>query len=101
MQKIIITPAIAEEISQRHNVYVDADARMYNVGGGDDAVYGWMPLPERWIASAHIRIARASLGLNTADFGARIGVSGRTVEGYEQGVRMPPKSVLMLIQQIL
>lgn len=44
---------------------------------------------------------RKKTGLNTHDFGAKLGVSGRTVEGWEQGIRAPSKSVLMLMKTLL
>jgi len=48
-----------------------------------------------------IQMIRKKLGLNTAGFGALIGVSGRTVEGWEQGARMPGKPELMLMAQLI
>ena len=47
-----MTNAIKEYIEQKHNVYVDADTDMYNVGGGYDAEYGWDNVPLEWIAEA-------------------------------------------------
>jgi len=44
-----------------------------------------------------IRHIRHQAGLNTTDFGALIGVSGRTVEDYEQGRYIPSRAVLLLV----
>ena len=44
-----------------------------------------------------LKAIRHRLALNTADFGARVGVSGRAVEKWEQGVRKIPRPVEMLI----
>lgn len=41
--------------------------------------------------------ARKTLGLNTSDFGALLGVSGRTVENWEQGRRSPGAPVMLLL----
>jgi len=46
---------------------------------------------------AELKAIRHRLALNTADFGARVGVSGRAVEKWEQGVRKIPRPVEMLI----
>ena len=40
-----------------------------------------------------VRNARKRMELNTTNFGALIGVSGRTVEDWEQGRRTPSKPV--------
>ena len=48
-----------------------------------------------------VRLARQNAGLNTADFGALLGVSGRTVEGWEQGRRTPSGPALILIKNKL
>lgn len=50
--------------------------------------------------SALFKSARQAMGLNTAKMGEVLGISGRTVEGIEQG-RPPPKPVLFLLQEIL
>lgn len=50
------------------------------------------------MSPAQIKKIRKSLGLNTAKFGARFGVSGRTVEDWEQGRRNPSGSALILLQ---
>lgn len=47
-----------------------------------------------------IKATRLSLGLNTKDFGKLVGVSGRTVESWEQGLRTPSKAVQLLIKQM-
>ena len=47
-----ITEDIKTAIEQRHNVYVDAESGMYNVGGGYDCIYGWMLIPDDWITEA-------------------------------------------------
>jgi len=44
-----------------------------------------------------LKAIRHALRLNAADFGARVGVSGRAVEKWEQGVRKIPRPVEMLI----
>ena len=49
---------------------------------------------------AELKHIRHRLNLNTADFGARVGVSGRAIEKYEQGVRKIPRPVEMLIEQL-
>jgi len=43
---------------------------------------------------------RHEKGWNTTKLAELLGVSARTVEGWEQG-RMPAKTVLLLLQQIL
>ena len=48
-----------------------------------------------------IRKLRKSLKLNTAAFGELVGVSGRTVEAWEQGLRQPSKSARMLIEKLI
>ena len=48
-----------------------------------------------------VKAIRKKMGLNTIDFGSLIGVSGRTVEGWEQSKRMPGKPELILINQLL
>lgn len=45
-----------------------------------------------------IRALRRRLGLNCANFGALIGVSGRTVEDWEQGRRTPSGPAIMLMR---
>ena len=50
---------------------------------------------------SYIKSARKRLGINTKDFGEKIGVSGRTVEAWEQGRRNPNKSALILIKKLL
>ena len=47
-----------------------------------------------------IKALRARLGLNCADFGALLGVSGRTVEDWEQGRRTPGGPAVMLMQSL-
>ncbi len=44
---------------------------------------------------------RHSLALNCQDFGELVGVSGRTVEQWEQNRRKPSKSALMLMAQLI
>lgn len=44
-----------------------------------------------------IRTLRQSLGLNTRDFGELVGKSGRTVEDWEQGRRVPDLTVMILL----
>ena len=43
---------------------------------------------------ALVRSVRRQLRENVATFGARFYVSGRTVENWEQGHRMPPRLVV-------
>lgn len=47
-----------------------------------------------------IRALRKRLGLNCADFGELVGVSGRTVEDWEQGRRVPSKPAVILMQSL-
>jgi putative transcriptional regulator len=47
-----------------------------------------------------IRHIRRYLGLNAADFGALVGVSGRTVEDWEQGRRKPSGPARKIMEQI-
>ena len=47
-----------------------------------------------------IQKIRHKLGLNTVKFGNKLGVSGRTVESWEQGLRNPSKAVLLLIKKV-
>ena len=46
-----------------------------------------------------IKRLRKSLKLNTKDFGKLVGVSGRTVESWEQGLRTPSKSAQILLKK--
>ena len=48
-----------------------------------------------------IRDVRKRMGLNVREFGLLIGVSGRTIEGWEQGRRKPGKPTLLLIKKIM
>lgn len=48
-----------------------------------------------------VRTLRAALGEDTATFGARWHRSGRTVEGWEQGVRRPDPLVLDGVRALL
>ena len=47
-----------------------------------------------------IKILRHGGRMNTDQFGELVGVSGRTVESWEQGLRLPSKSVLLLMQKL-
>ena len=47
-----------------------------------------------------IRALRKRLGLNCAQFGALVGVSGRTVEDWEQGRRVPGGPAVMIMQML-
>lgn len=49
---------------------------------------------------AEIREARHKTGLNTSDFGALLGVSGRTIQNWEQGRNEPRGPALVLLRQI-
>lgn len=51
------------------------------------------------VLSEKIKLIRKESGLNTTDFGAKIGVSGRTVEDWEQGRRNPSSPALLMIEQ--
>lgn len=44
-----------------------------------------------------IQAVRKALGLSVADVGELVGKSPRTVEGWEQGRRMPPSEVLYVL----
>lgn len=44
-----------------------------------------------------IKAIRTEQGLTQAEFGARIGVKGNTVTGYETGARIPPEVVILSI----
>ncbi len=48
-----------------------------------------------------IKKTRKVLNLNTSKFGDLIGVSGRTIEDWEQGRHKPSKSVLMLLSKLI
>jgi len=48
-----------------------------------------------------IRALRKRLGLNCEQFGALVGVSGRTVEDWEQGRRTPGGPAVMIMQSLL
>jgi len=52
------------------------------------------PTPDR------IKQLRKALKLNTAKFGALVGVSGRTVESWEQGLRRPSRSAVILLARV-
>ena len=47
-----------------------------------------------------VRAVRQSLALSTAQFGASLGVSARTVENWEQG-RIPNTTALLLMATLL
>ena len=47
---------------------------------------------------AQIRALRKRLELNCAQFGAMVGVSGRTVEDWEQGRRTPSGPAVMMMK---
>ena len=44
-----------------------------------------------------IKEARQALGLTQAQFGARIGIKGNTVTGYEKGLRTPSEAMITSI----
>lgn len=50
---------------------------------------------------AAVRTIRQTRKLNTQDFGALLGVSGRTIEKYEQESISPSRSVIMLLHRLL
>jgi DNA-binding transcriptional regulator YiaG len=45
-----------------------------------------------------IKILRKKNNLTTEEFGDKLGVEPQTVRGWECGIRMPAKSVLLLIK---
>lgn len=47
-----------------------------------------------------IKALRKRLGLNTTEFGALVGVSGRTVEDWEQNRRTPGGPAVMIMQAL-
>lgn len=47
-----------------------------------------------------ITTIRTRLALNTADFGQLLGVSGRTVENWEQGRNAPRGPALVLLKKL-
>lgn len=48
-----------------------------------------------------IKNARKALGLSTAQFGDAVGMSGRSVEDWEQGRRRPSGAVLKMVSVLL
>lgn len=48
-----------------------------------------------------IRKLREELNKSRSDFGAELGVSPRTVEAWENGLRMPSKSALLLMSKMI
>ena len=46
--------------------------------------------------NGRIKIVRTTIGLTQTEFGARIGVKGNTVTGYETGIRNPSDAVIFL-----
>ncbi|MCZ8144898.1 helix-turn-helix transcriptional regulator [Flavobacterium sp.] len=48
-----------------------------------------------------IKIARKKLGLTQTEFGEKLGVSMRAVQSWESGTRNMPKSVMVLLSQML
>ncbi len=60
-----------------------------------------MPIADlRSTIAEEVRAIRAATGEDTATFGARWHRSGRTVEGWEQGVRQPDPLVLDGMRQL-
>jgi DNA-binding transcriptional regulator YiaG len=57
-------------------------------------------LPTTRSGADHVRAIRAVLGENTATFGARFSVSGRTVEGWEQGRHKPTGLALKALERL-
>lgn len=47
-----------------------------------------------------IKKIRKAIGINTSGFGSLIGVSGKAVENYEQGIRKPGGAVVINIKRI-
>ncbi len=47
-----------------------------------------------------IKQIRHTNNLNTRQLGEKLGVTGRTVEAWEQGLRQPSKSAKILIEHI-
>jgi len=52
------------------------------------------------MTTSEIRNLRRALGLNASDFGALVGVSGRSVEDWEQGRRTPAGPARKIMEQI-
>lgn len=48
-----------------------------------------------------VKAARKALGLRVAELAEACGVSPRTVEGWEQGRRMPPTQALNVMEGLL
>jgi len=53
------------------------------------------------MTGAEIRAWRERLGQSRAWVGEQCGVSARTVEAWEQGVRQPGGSALLLLQRLV
>lgn len=64
-------------------------------GPGDDTPRPFPPM----MTPQQIKDLRADLGETTATFGARYGVSGRTVEDWEQGRHRPSRLAQKLMAQ--
>ena len=47
-----------------------------------------------------LKESRKKLGWSVDEFGKAVGVSGRTIENYEQGRRKIPKTVMLLLNII-
>jgi putative transcriptional regulator len=47
-----------------------------------------------------IKTKRRRLGLNTHMFGLLVGVSGRTIESWEQGLRKPSGPAKIILQKL-
>lgn len=54
------------------------------------------PTKQTRILSLSIKEVRAKLKLSTVELAQRVGVSRRTVEGWEQGRRVPDTAALLI-----
>lgn len=52
------------------------------------------------MTTAEIRNLRRAMGLNASDFGTLVGVSGRTIEDWEQGRRSPSGPARKILAQL-
>ena len=48
-----------------------------------------------------IKAARKQLKLTQVELATLLGVSTKSIKNYEQGIRTPPKSVLMLLDKLM
>ena len=48
-----------------------------------------------------IKADRKKLGFTQVELAPLLGVSTKSIKNYEQGIRTPPKSVLMLLEKLM